>query len=59
LKVLPLRSPVISARSWLFVCRSAFTWSTRVLSTSPLSGPPPRAIPTARDRKTDTIDTMW
>ena len=31
----------------------------RVLSTSPLRGPPPRAIPTASERKTETIETMW
>ena len=59
LKVLPLRSEVICAWSSTLAARSVFTCSTSVLSTSPFSGPPPSATPTASARKTETIETMW
>ena len=58
-KVLLLRRPAISAWRAVFVARSTLTWSTSVLSTAPLSGPPPRATPTASARKTETMETMW
>ena len=56
---LPLFSPLICACSDDLVARSFLTCWTSVLSTSPLSGPPPSATPMASARNTETIETMW